>query len=44
LAGSLKVGNAGFNCGTGEVDNSVDATRDANPKLALWEEVGGKVR
>jgi hypothetical protein len=34
----------GFNSGAGEVDDGVKATGEADTKLALGEEVGGKVR
>jgi hypothetical protein len=43
LAVGLKVGNVGFNSGTGEVDNGVEATGNANAKLALGEHVGRKI-
>jgi hypothetical protein len=33
----------GFHSGTGEVDDGVEASEDADTKLALGEEVGGKV-
>jgi hypothetical protein len=43
VASGLEVGDVGFNSGTGEVDDGVKATGDADTKLALGEEVGGKV-
>jgi hypothetical protein len=43
VASGLEVSNVGLNSGAGEVNDRVKATRDADPKLALGKEVGGKV-
>jgi hypothetical protein len=42
-ARSFQVGNVGLNSSTGEVNDGVKTARDADTKLALWEEVGSKV-